>query len=132
MQRPVALKVLPTNQAENPEALARFYREARAAAMLDHSNIADFYDIDSANGMHFLVMEFIHGLDLEGLVRRIGPLSPGRAAEYIRQAASGLQHAHEAGLVHRDIKPGNLLLTARGRSRSSTSAWCGFPRATTA
>ena len=114
MQRPVALKVLPTNQAENPEALARFYREARAAAMLDHPNIADFYDIHRANSIHFLVMEFIHGLDLDGLVQRIGPLSPGRAAEYIRQAASGLQHAHEAGLVHRDIKPGNLLVNRTG------------------
>ncbi len=114
IQRPVALKVLPANKAENPEALARFYREARAAAMLDHPNIADFYDIHRTDDIHFLVMEFIHGPDLEGLVARSGPLSPGRATEYIRQAASGLQHAHEVGLVHRDIKPGNLLVDRWG------------------
>src|SRR5262249_33647805 len=106
IQRPVALKVLPRNQAENPEALARFYREARAAAMLDHPNIADVYDIHRADQMHFLVMEFVYGPDLDGLVRKVGPLPPGRAAAYISQAAAGLQHAHEAGLVHRDIKPG--------------------------
>jgi serine/threonine protein kinase len=114
IQRPVALKILPTNRADNREALARFYREARAAAMLDHPNIADIYDIHHADDMHFLVMEFVHGPDLEGLVQQIGPLSPGRAAAYIRQAASGLQHAHEAGLVHRDIKPGNLLVDRSG------------------
>jgi serine/threonine protein kinase len=114
VQRPVALKVLPANKAENPEALARFYREARAAAMLDHPNIADFYDIYRTDNLHFLVMEFIHGPDLEGLVARSGPLSPTRATEYIRQAASGLQHAHEVGLVHRDIKPGNLLVDRSG------------------
>ncbi len=114
IQRPVALKVLPENKAENPEALARFYREARAAAMLDHPNIADFYDIHRADNLHFLVMEFVHGPDLEGLVGRGGPLPPGRAAEYIRQAALGLQHAHEVGLVHRDIKPGNLLVNRWG------------------
>ncbi len=114
IQRPVALKVLPTNQAANPETLARFYREARAAAMLDHPNIADVYDIHRTDNMHFLVMEFVHGPDLEGLVRKVGPLSPGRAAAYISQAAAGLQHAHEAGLVHRDIKPGNLLVDRAG------------------
>src|SRR5262245_10903405 len=87
IQRPVALKVLPTNRADNREALARFYREARAAAMLDHPNILDIYDIHHADDMHFLVMEFVHGPDLEGLVQQVGPLSPGRAAAYIRQAA---------------------------------------------
>jgi serine/threonine protein kinase len=114
IQRPVALKVLPTTRADNPEALARFYREATAAAMLDHPNIADIYDIHQTGDMHFLVMEFVYGPDLEELVRKIGPLPPGRAASYIRQAAAGLQHAHEAGLVHRDIKPGNLLIDRSG------------------
>jgi tetratricopeptide (TPR) repeat protein len=114
MKRLVALKVLPTDQAENPEALARFLREARAAALLDHPNIADFYDIDRAGNIYFLVMEFVYGPDLEGLVRARGPLAPARAAEYGRQAACALQHAHEAGLVHRDIKPGNLRVDRSG------------------
>jgi tetratricopeptide (TPR) repeat protein len=114
IHRPVALKVLPTTRNDNPEAVARFYREATAAAMLDHPNIADIYDIHRADDMHFLVMEFIYGPDLEDLVRKTGPLSPGRAAAYIRQAAAGLQHAHEAGLVHRDVKPGNLLVDRCG------------------
>jgi serine/threonine protein kinase len=112
--RPVALKVLPPNHAQNPEALARFYREARAAAMLDHPNIADIYDVQFADNIHLLVMEYIYGPDLQDLVRKVGPLSPARAADYIRQAAAGLQHAHEAGLVHRDIKPGNLLVDRSG------------------
>src|SRR5262249_43933579 len=102
IHRPVALKILPANQAENPEALARFSREARAAAMLDHPNIGALYDIHQMGKTHFLVMEFTHGPDLGELVRKVGPLPPARAACYIRQAASGLQHAHEAGLVHRD------------------------------
>ena len=82
--------------------------------MLDHPNIADIYDLHQADETHFLVMEYIFGPDLEDLVRKVGPLHPERAAAYIRQAASGLQHAHEAGLVHRDIKPSNLLVNRTG------------------
>lgn len=119
MHRRVALKFLPPTFAEDPASLARFYREARAVAQLDHPNIIRAHDIDRdetdpTKKLHFLVMEFIDGVNLHDFVKNNGVLSPLRAAHYIRQAALGLQHAHEAGLVHRDIKPGNLLLDRQG------------------
>ena len=114
MGRKVALKVLPVAQAEDPACLARFYREARAVARLDHPNIVRAHDIDHEDKLHFIVLEFVDGCNLHDFVRKNGTLTPGRAAHYIRQAALGLQHAHEAGLGHRDIKPGNLLLDRQG------------------
>ena len=114
MGRRVALKVLPIAQAEDPASLARFYREAKAVARLDHPNIVRAHDIDREDKLHFLVLEFIEGINLHDFVRKNGTLAPQRAADYIRQAALGLQHADEAGLVHRDIKPGNLLLDRQG------------------
>ncbi len=114
MGRKVALKILPVQQAEDPASLARFYREARAVARLDHPNIVRAHDIDNDDKLHFLVLEFVDGCNLHDFVRRNGTLAPQRAANYIRQAALGLQHAHEAGLVHRDIKPGNLLVDRQG------------------
>jgi serine/threonine protein kinase len=115
MRRRVAVKVLPTAKAEDPAALERFYREARAVAQLDHPNIVRAYDIDQDDKLHFLVMEHIDGSNLQEIVKKTGPLDPVRAAHYIRQSALGLQHAHEAaGLVHRDIKPGNILVDRNG------------------
>jgi serine/threonine protein kinase len=114
MRRRVAVKVLPAAKAEDPSALERFYREARAVAALDHPNIVRAYDIDQDDKLHFLVMEYVDGTSMQDLVKRYGPMDVLRAAHYIRQSAVGLQHAHEAGLVHRDIKPGNLLLDRNG------------------
>jgi serine/threonine protein kinase/tetratricopeptide (TPR) repeat protein len=114
MRRLVALKVLPANQADDAEALARFHREARAAAKLDHANIVRAYDIDQSGKLHFLVTEFVDGRTFDALVRAGGPLHPPQAANYVRQAAIGLEHAHEAGMVHRDIKPGNILVDRLG------------------
>jgi serine/threonine protein kinase len=114
MRRKVAVKVLPTAKANDPSALERFYREARAVAALDHPNIVHAYDIDQDESLHFLVMEYVDGASLQDMVKRRGPLDPVRAAHYVHQAAQGLAHAHLAGLVHRDIKPGNLLVDRTG------------------
>jgi len=114
MGRKVALKVLPRQQAEDPASLERFYREAKAVALLDHPHIVRAHDIDHEDKLHFLVLEFVDGCNLHDFVRKNGTLAPGRAAHYIRQAALGLEHAHKARLVHRDMKPGNLILDRQG------------------
>jgi serine/threonine protein kinase len=114
MRRRVAIKVLPIAHAKDQSYLERFYREARAVAALDHPNIVRAHDIDHDGNLHFLVMEYVDGASLQEIVSRHGPLSVARAANYISQAAWGLQHAHEAGLVHRDIKPGNILVDRSG------------------
>jgi serine/threonine protein kinase len=114
MHRRVAIKVLPTQRVHDSSYLARFYREARAAASLDHPNIVRAYDVDNQGDTHYLVMEFVEGQDLQKMVKRQGPLPFELAAEYIRQAAEGLAHAHKMGLIHRDIKPANLLVDRQG------------------
>ncbi len=115
MRRRVAVKVLPTAKAEDPSSLERFYREARAVAALDHPNIVRAYDIDQDDKLHFLVMEHVDGASLQEIIKKHGPMEILRACHYMRQAALGLQHAHEAAaLVHRDIKPGNILVDRNG------------------
>ncbi|MGL4421489.1 MAG: serine/threonine-protein kinase, partial [Gemmataceae bacterium] len=114
MRRMVALKVLPQEKLSDPSNLERFYREARAVAALNHPNIVRAYDIDQYDKMHFLVMEYVDGRSLQEIIALYGKLDPLRAANYISQGAVGLQHAHELSMVHRDIKPGNLLLERSG------------------
>lgn len=114
MKRLVALKVLPVEKMEDPSALARFYREARAVAAMDHPNIVRAYDIDKYEQLHFLVMEYVDGTSIQEVVAKHGPIDPLRAAHYAAQSAHGLSHAQELNLVHRDIKPGNLLLERTG------------------
>jgi serine/threonine protein kinase len=110
MGRRVAIKVLTSRLAQRPEYLDRFRQEARAAARVDHPNIDRAFDVGHEGEVHFLVMEYIEGTDLEKLVHDKGPLDGKKAAEYVRQAAVGLAHVHKAGLIHRDIKPANLLV----------------------
>jgi serine/threonine protein kinase len=110
MDRLVALKVINAKLLDNPKAIERFQREVQAAAKLDHPNIVRAHDADEAGGTHFLVMEFVEGTDLARYVEEKGPLPVAYACHFIRQAAQALQHAHERGMVHRDIKPHNLML----------------------
>src|SRR5262245_47102122 len=114
MRRRVAVKVLPLPKAEDKASLDRFMREARAIAAVDHPNIVRAYDLDQDDNLHFLVMEWVDGTNLQDLVKKFGPLDPVRACHYIYGGAVGLQHAHEIGLVHRDIKPGNILIDRSG------------------
>ncbi len=118
MRRRCALKVLPTKRVNDSSYLARFHREAQAVASLDHPNIVRAYDVDHQadreNEIHFLVMEYVEGDSLQELVQKNGTCSFLNTAEYIRQSALGLHAAHEAGMVHRDVKPGNLLVDLNG------------------
>jgi WD40 repeat protein len=114
MQRPVALKVINRAYTVNVAAVERFRREVRAAARLAHPNIVTAYDAENAGATHFLVMEYVEGQGLGRLVQESGPLPVAEACDYVRQAALGLQHAHERGMVHRDVKPDNLIRCADG------------------
>ena len=114
MERIVAVKVLPAAMTKDQAAIARFHREVKAAAKLEHTNIVTAFDADQSEGVHFLVMQYVEGSDLSALVKKNGPLPVERAVNYILQAAKGLGAAHGNGIVHRDIKPANLLLDKKG------------------
>lgn len=118
MERRCAIKVLPANKVQDTSYLGRFHREARAVASMNHSNIVRAYDVDkqteSGTDIHFLVMEYVEGRNIEQIVKEQGPLDYVSAVDYIRQAADGLGHAHQSGMVHRDVKPGNLLIDSTG------------------
>ncbi len=111
MKRMVALKVIRRDQHVSPQTQQRFNQEIEAAAQLTHPNVVMAYDANEVDGVLYFVMEYIEGVDLGKLLRDHGPFRVEQACDYVRQAALGLQHAHERGLVHRDIKPSNLLLT---------------------
>jgi serine/threonine-protein kinase len=113
-RRIVAIKVLHKERMKNPAVVARFHREIQAAATLNNPHVVIAYDADCVRDTHFLVMEYVDGTDLATILEREGKLHVDEACEYARQAAVGLQHAHERGMVHRDIKPSNLIVTGRG------------------
>ena len=110
MARRVALKVIRRDLMSKPVAVERFRQEVKAAARLAHPNIVTAHDAEQAGDVHFLVMECIDGISLGRLVKERGPLPVAQACDYVRQAALGLQHAFDQGMVHRDIKPQNLMV----------------------
>jgi serine/threonine protein kinase len=112
LKRTVAIKVLPARRMKNAASILRFEREMEAIGALNHPNIVTAHDAGEDAGMHYLVMEYVDGLDLSTLVRRVGPLAPADACEIVRQAALGLAEASARGIVHRDVKPSNLMLAA--------------------
>ncbi|EMI45211.1 serine/threonine protein kinase [Rhodopirellula sp. SWK7] len=112
-----AIKVLPKKRVHDASYLARFKLEAQAIASLNHPNIVLAHDIDNEGDTHFIVMEYVDGIDLQMLVRRDGPLDFSNSADLIAQAARGLEHAHQRGVIHRDVKPANLLIDQDGRVR---------------
>ena len=114
LDRFVAIKVLATHLTEDPDYVKRFVREARAAAALNHPNIVQIYTVGEEDGRHYFVMEYVSGTNVQEMIRREGRLDPARAAGIVLQAASGLAAAHQAGILHRDIKPGNLMVDERG------------------
>jgi eukaryotic-like serine/threonine-protein kinase len=115
--REVALKVLSDRFAGDRSFVERFRREAQSAANLSHPNIVSLYDYGAENGSYFIVMEFIDGMALSDLIDREGALMPERAADIASEVAGALQRAHSAGLVHRDIKPGNIMITTSGQTK---------------
>jgi serine/threonine-protein kinase len=117
LQRRVAVKILRESFAGDPAFLARFQREARAAAGLDHPNIVTVYDVGHEGDRHYIVMEYVDGVDLKTLIRQKGRLSVNEALNIGIQIAAGVGHAHKAGVIHCDIKPQNVLVTSDGRAK---------------
>jgi eukaryotic-like serine/threonine-protein kinase len=128
LARRVAIKVLQAQFVRDPSFLIRFKREAQAAASLSHPNIVGVYDTGSEDGTHFIVMEYVDGRTLKDVIRAEGPLYPERAAEICADVCSALVAAHARGLIHRDIKPGNVMLTPDGKVKVMDF---GIARATT-
>jgi serine/threonine protein kinase len=114
LNRRVALKTIARQVGRDPASLDRFLAEARAIATLDHPNIVQAFSVDNEGERYYLVMEYVEGMDLQRLVEREGPLDAARAVDYIRQAADGLQHAHQQNMIHCDIKPSNLMVNMQG------------------
>ncbi|MBC8352707.1 MAG: protein kinase [Planctomycetes bacterium] len=119
LDQSVAVKFLADHRLDTAAA-TRFHREMQAVGKLDHANIVRALDAREENDTPFLVMEYVDGIDIAALIRQLGPLAVADACEIVRQAAKGLQHAHERGLVHRDVKPSNLMLAGSGQ-RSAVS-----------
>jgi serine/threonine protein kinase len=114
LDKTVAIKVLPALFTANAAAVARFRREMKAVGKVTDPHIVQAFDAGDIGGVHYLAMEYVAGTDLTGLVQTRGPLSVPNACKLIRQAAQALAAAHGAGLVHRDVKPSNLLLSTAG------------------
>ena len=118
--RDVALKILPVGMARDPDRLARFQREARAVAALNHPNIVTLFSVEHCDGFHFLTMELVEGQSLDGMIPTEG-FAADRIIDMASALAEALAAAHEKNLVHRDLKPANIMVTKDGASRCWTS-----------
>ncbi|MHC5036609.1 MAG: serine/threonine protein kinase, partial [Planctomycetota bacterium] len=114
LDRKVAVKVLPRRVMKKPMLVERFHREARAAAQVEHPNIVQVYRVGVEGDRHFIIMQYVKGESLSSLIRREGRIEYRRATRMIFDVAKGLSHAHEHGIIHRDIKPDNIMLTEKG------------------
>jgi serine/threonine-protein kinase len=114
LNRRVALKILSPERVNNPRAIARFQREARVGAQLQHENLVRIYDADVANGRCYLVMEYIDGKTVGALIAEHGRIDPAMSARLARQVALGLEHAQQKGMIHRDVNPYNILVSREG------------------
>ena len=115
LDRQIAIKLLPADLASKPDRLRRFVQEAKATAALNHPNIAHVYEIDEADGYHFIAMEFIEGATLREKIQERTSLA--KLLRYLQHAAEGLAKAHAAGIVHRDLKPDNIMITSEGHTK---------------
>ena len=123
LDRPVAVKLIAADRATEPAFRERFERESRLTAAIDHPNVIPVYAAGEEAGRLYLVMRYVAGTDLRSLLGRDRSLPPGRAADVVAQVGAGLDAAHEAGLVHRDVKPANILIAGGG------SLMCAFSTA---
>src|SRR5262249_29219702 len=126
LKRLVALKVINQHLVQNQKMQMRFLKEMQAAAQLSHPNIVSVYDADVAGDISFLVMELVDGVALDKVVNHKGPLPIRQACEYAQQTALGMQHALECDILHRDIKPNNLMLTPQGRIKILDFGLAGY------
>ena len=132
LNQPVALKFLPESTARNPRLLERFHGEVRIARQVSHPNVCRVYDIGEVDGAAYISMEYVDGEDLGSLLRRIGRLPGDKAIEIARKLCAGLAAAHAKGVLHRDLKPGNIMIDGRGEvlildfglAAIADQAWC--------
>ena len=119
----VALKILASSRAKDPHTLGRFQREARLLIGLDHPNVVRAFQVGEANGVHYIVMEHLEGETLDEVLARRTRLPVGESVRLVRQALAGLQHLHERRMVHRDVKPSNLMLTPAAAAGKADATW---------
>jgi serine/threonine-protein kinase len=126
LEQPVALKFLPEALAKDGAALARFHREVRIARQISHRNVCRVYNIVESQGWHFILMEFVRGEELSSVLKRFGRLPQDKALAVARQICAGLAAAHEVGVVHRDLKPGNIMIDEKGDVRITDFGLAGL------
>ncbi len=129
LDRPVAIKVLFPEFATDPAFVERFRREAQAAANLNHPNIVGVYDWGKVNNTYYIAMEYVNGRTLADILKQSGTLTPMQVCDVMSEVASALVSAHQSGVVHRDIKPGNILVSNTGQVKvarlwNCPSTWC--------